>query len=230
MRNFIHRMELEDELYERSMKTIMARNDRNIDPIDMQVSNMLNDEMDANNHMNNISMIGVINSSFYTPFKRPRVERNIMSIASYVFVINYDSYGFATPDLNTLRDYLKVPKKFVVVSGSKNIRDEEDRQRRESTHHFNGEELLLDTLNRFRRAHLKTNIETDCNTFKTRDRSQWSRGFNAFINWYVDNHLSLVEANLEYFIPYLKSSAIHICDKINENGRNFPPTFFPLSD
>ena len=66
MRNFIHRMELEDELYERSMKTIMARNDRNIDPIDMQVSNMLNDEMDANNHMNNISMIGSRYSTFET--------------------------------------------------------------------------------------------------------------------------------------------------------------------
>ena len=78
---------------------------------------VLNDEMDANNHMNTISMTGVINSSFYTPFKRPRVERNIMSIASYVSVINYDLYGFATPDLNTLRDNLKVPKKFVVVSG-----------------------------------------------------------------------------------------------------------------
>ena len=99
------------------MKTNMSRNHRNIDPIDVQVANMLNDEMDANNHMNNISMIGVINSSFYTPLKRPRVERNIMSIASYVSVINYDLYGFATPDLNTLRDYLKVPKKFVVVSG-----------------------------------------------------------------------------------------------------------------
>ena len=213
------------------MKTNMSRNHRNIDPIDVQVANMLNDEMDANNHMNNISMIGVVNSTFYTPFKRPRVERNIMSIASYVSAINYDLYGFATPDLITLRDYLKVPQKFVVVSGSKNNRDEEDRQRKERTHHFNGEELILYTLNRFRKgAHLETNIERDCNTFKTRDRSQWSRGFNAFINWYVDNHLSLVEANLEYFIPYLKSSARHICDKINENGQNFPATFFPLSD
>ena len=99
------------------MKTNMSRNHRNIDPIDVQVANMLNDEMDANNHMNNISMIGVVNSTFYTPFKRPRVERNIMSIASHESAFNFCLFGFATTDLKTLRDYLAVPEKFIVVSG-----------------------------------------------------------------------------------------------------------------
>ena len=110
MRNFIHRTHLEDELYD------ILNDDDNEDLNEMQMY-MINEEIDANNLFRNLSMIGVINCSYYTPVKRQRVERNIMSIASHESAFNFCLFGFATTDLKTLRDYLAVPEKFIVVSG-----------------------------------------------------------------------------------------------------------------
>ena len=93
MRNSIHRTHLEDELYD------ILNDDDNEDLNEMQMY-MINEEIAANNLFSNLSMIGVINCSYYTPVKRQRVERNIMSIASHQSAFNYCLFGFVTRDIN----------------------------------------------------------------------------------------------------------------------------------
>ena len=99
--------------------------------------------------------------------------------------------------LRLLLDYLRIPIKFIFVSGTKNNRNEDDRIKRQRNHFFDGEELLLlYFLRRFRSgSDLELNLKRDLNVFQNKDRSQCSRGFNGMLKYIVTNHLHLLENN-----------------------------------